>query len=190
VYLLKVRERDAAFDVRDRARLLLALIESANEKIQSRLRDLLFPPRKAPNWSALDRSTNFQIGTFSQLFDKKVSGYDALPDWAPAEELPDSAVRNVAIKDKYGNVVIVSATEDVQEDDKVLDFDDFFKDEGDAEEAGEEDEAQGEAPEYYSDEGEDEAPPPKPAPKKIAPPAPADDDEEDEGDDDLDDFFN
>jgi AP-3 complex subunit beta len=188
LYLLKVCERDAEFDVRDRARLLLALIESTNDLIRSRLRALLFPPRKPPNWSALDRSTNFQIGTFSQLFDKKVSGYDPLPDWAPPEELPDSAVRNVAIKDKYGNVVVVSAAEDVQDDDKVLDFDDFFREDGEAEEAGEEDVA----PEYYSDEGEDEddAPPPKPVAKKVASPAPADDEEEDGGDDDdLDDFF-
>jgi AP-3 complex subunit beta len=193
LYLLKLCERDAEFDVRDRARLLLALLETTNEKIRGRIKDLLFPPRKPPNWSALDRSTNFQIGTFSQLFDRPVSGYEALPEWAPAEDLPDSSVRNVAIKDKNGNLVVISSADDTRDDDRVMDFDDFFNDEGDE---AEEDEARpaGEAQEYYSDEQgeyEDEEPPPKAAGRAAAKAAPVveDEAEEDGGADDLDDFF-
>jgi AP-3 complex subunit beta len=189
LYLLKVCEKDSEFDVRDRARLLLTLVESTNEKIQSRLKGLLFPPRKPPNWSALDRSTNFQIGTFSQLFDRPVSGYEPLPEWAV--ELPDSSVRNVAVRDNRGNLVIVSGTDDVPDTDKVLDFDNFFKDDDEGEdEAEEEAQPAGEAQEYYSDEQgeyEDDEPSPKPTGKTVV----SSDVEEDEGgDDDLDDFFN
>jgi hypothetical protein len=81
-----------------------------------------------------------------------LSGYDPLLDWVPAEELTDSSVRNVAIKDRYGNVV-VSGVDDVQDDDRAIDLDNFFKDDGDAE---------NDVQKYYSDEHgeyEDEPPP-------------------------------
>jgi AP-3 complex subunit beta len=189
LYLLKVCERDVEFDVRDRARLLLALLESQNTKIQSRVKSLLFPPRKPPNWSALDRSTNYQIGTFSQLFDRPVSGYEPLPEWA--EELPDSSVRNVTIKDKHGNLVVVSGVDDAPDEDKVVDFDHFFSDDDGGEAEEEEAATPAEAQEYYSDEQgeyEDEEPPPKPS-GRAAPKAPPVVEEDEEGDDDLDDFF-
>jgi AP-3 complex subunit beta len=189
LYLLKVCERDTEFDVRDRARFLLALLENGNQKIQSRLRELLFPPRKPPNWSAMDRSSNnYQIGTFSQLFDRALGGYEPLPDWAPEEELPDSSVRNVSADGKQIVVNDEGETGEEQEDGRVLDFDDFFKEDGEA--ASEEEAAEEEAAEYYSDEapeGEYEAP-------GKAKPTPSADQEEDadEGtpqDDELDDFF-
>jgi AP-3 complex subunit beta len=191
LYLLKVCERDTEFDVRDRARFLLALLESGNQKIQSRLRELLFPPRKPPNWSALDRSSNnYQIGTFSQLFDRALGGYEPLPDWAPEEELPDSSVRNV--NSRGGQIVVndEGQTGEAKDDGEVLGFDDFFKEDGEAESEEEQGAGEEEEAEYYSDEapeGEYEAP-------RKAKPKPTTDqeEEEDEGaaqNDELDDFF-
>jgi AP-3 complex subunit beta len=194
LYLLKVCERDTEFDVRDRARFLLALLESGNQAIQSRLRQLLFPPRKPPNWSAMDRSSNnYQIGTFSQLFDRALGGYEPLPDWAPEEELPDSSVRNVSTDGKQIVVNEEGETGEEKEGAGVLDFDDFFREEGEAGSDEEEGGGEGEedAAEYYSDEapeGEYEAPgAAKPKPRANL-------EEEDEGegaaqDDELDDFF-
>jgi AP-3 complex subunit beta len=138
----------------------------------------------------MDRSSNnYQIGTFSQLFDRALGGYEPLPDWAPEEELPDSSVRNVSADGKQIVVNDEGETGEEKEDGGVLDFDDFFREDGEA--ASEEEAAEEEAGEYYSDEapqGEYEAP------GKARPTPSADQEEEDadEGapqDDELYDFF-
>ena len=37
--------------------------------------------------------TEYQIGTFSHIFQRELPGYEDLPDWAPESELPDEKVR-------------------------------------------------------------------------------------------------
>jgi AP-3 complex subunit beta len=173
LYLLKICERDAEFDVRDRAKFLLALIENKSEKIRSRLRSLLFPPRQEPNWSGVERPNQYTIGTFSQLFDRALGGYDPLPDWAPEEELPDPALRAV-VKTLRDGTKVLEGGDDDEDDGKVLDFNDFFKDDDD-EGAAEEDELE------YSDER---------AEYDDAPDAPNGPEGEEDEDEDIEDFFN
>jgi AP-3 complex subunit beta len=139
----------------------------------------------------MDRSSNnYQIGTFSQVFDRALGGYEPLPDWAPEEELPNSSLRNVSTDGKQIVVNDEGETGEEKEDAGVLDFDDFFKEEGEA--GSEEEQAEEEAAEYYSDEapeGEYEAP----GKGKPKPSVDHEEDDEDEGadqDDELDDFFN
>jgi AP-3 complex subunit beta len=94
MYVLKVGERDSEFDIRDRARFLLCIVESDCEDIKAHIKELLFPVRKAPTWTAIDSGVSeFQLGTFSHFFNRAVSGYDPLPDWAPEDQLPEESVR-------------------------------------------------------------------------------------------------
>ena len=45
MYVLQICEQDEEFDVRDRARFLLCLIQNKNEEIRSHLKQLLFTER-------------------------------------------------------------------------------------------------------------------------------------------------
>jgi AP-3 complex subunit beta len=147
-YLLKFCERDTEFDVRDRARFLLALLETKNEKMHGKLRSLLFPERKAPVWSSKEViGTEYQIGTFSQFFGKEASGYEPLPEWVEESEIPDESVRIPVRKSATGEVV--------QIDDEVenLDVNSFFGDSGDE---GVLEEKGSEEGEYYDYEDEED----------------------------------
>lgn len=183
MYLLKICERDTEFDVRDRARFLVALLETTNEKIKNSLKELLFPARKPPKWTTVDSSVSqYQIGTFSHLFSREVSGYEPLPEWAEESELPPDSVRTQIKKLPDGTTAEVKEIENGS-DEGEIGIEDFFSDDGGAEE--DEEEAQ---PEYYDDdeaagyyEYEDDA---EAAPAK----APAKE-QEPEDDEDLDDFF-
>jgi len=121
IYLLKLGERDSEFDVRDRARFLLALIETQSEIISSRLKSLLFPERKAPTWSAAENyGHEYQIGTLSHYFNKEMLNYEPLPDWAPEDEIPDESVRMASRKEG------VISTENTNENKEVAELSDFF----------------------------------------------------------------
>ena len=97
LYVLKVGQRDSEFDIRDRARFLLCLVNSESEDIRANLKALLFPERRAPTWSAADAGgSEFQLGTLSHFFNRAVAGYDPLPDWAPEDQLPEESVRQPA----------------------------------------------------------------------------------------------
>lgn len=125
LYLLKLSERDNEFDVRDRARFLLAILETENEELRSKIKGLLFPPRREPNWSALEVNNAFQIGTFSHLFNRNFIGYDPLPEWAPEDSLPEDSVRNTTVTINGQTFVhneVVSATKEP------ANLSDFFSD--------------------------------------------------------------
>lgn len=124
-YLLRICERDNEFDVRDRARFLLTLIESKSEKISKHLKELLFPKRSMPTWTAADFKNEYQLGTFSNFFNREVAGYDPMIDWAPDEELPDPSVRQ-PIRNADGT--LPPGLDDENQDEQVLDIKDFFND--------------------------------------------------------------
>ena len=97
LYLIKLCERDQVnYDISDRAKLLLALIKSKNDKVAPKLKELFSLTREDPEWvkKALIEENNFQIGTFSHFYNKEISGYDPLIDWAPENELPPNSVRH------------------------------------------------------------------------------------------------
>ena len=127
LYLLKRGLRDNEYDVRDRARFLLALVEAKSQSLKSKLKDLLFPPRKAPTWTAGEIvCTDFQIGTFSHYFNKQIDGYDPLPDWADEDSLPPDSVRlQVKSEPSKKNDDEINQTDDASEQD----LGDFFGDE-------------------------------------------------------------
>lgn len=169
MYLLKICERDTEFDVRDRARFLVTLIESKSEKISKNLRTLLFPERKMPKWTTADELNDYQVGTFSHFFDREVPGYDQMIDWAPEEELPDESVRIPPKNQTFGGYD--SPQMDLNNDanggdDQGLDMKTFFSDDEGAEyeEDEEEEEHQtaagqpaDENVEYYEYEEEEQA---------------------------------
>jgi AP-3 complex subunit beta len=183
MYLLKLCERDTEFDVRDRARFLLALLETKNEKLQGRLKQLLFPERKAPIWVGKEIvGTEYQIGTFSQFFGKEVSGYEPLPDWVEESEIPDETVRTPVRKSVNGEIIVVNNKLDDPEN---LDVNTFFDDEDDGEAEEEPDTRAeysdgGEYYEYDEEQGQGYTAFESTAGKPSAPP---------QNDEDLDDFF-
>lgn len=124
MYVLKIGERESEYDIRDRARFLLSLINNQSEEIQSNLKKLLFPQRAPPQWTNIDNGcSEFQIGTFSHYFNRAVGDYEPLPDWAPESELPDESVRaQVKVLPDGSTVSAISG----YEDDVNIDIDDWF----------------------------------------------------------------
>ncbi|KAK8882648.1 hypothetical protein M9Y10_045290 [Tritrichomonas musculus] len=165
MYLLKICERDTEFDVRDRARFLVSLIESKSDKISKNLKTLLFPERQLPKWTTADEINDFQVGTFSHFFDREVPGYDQMIDWAPEEELPDENVRIPPKNQTFGGYVDTPQMNLNEEanNEEGLDMKAFFSDDEAAEYEEEEEEenqtAQGqpgeENVEYYEYEEEE-----------------------------------
>jgi AP-3 complex subunit beta len=94
MYVLQICQQDEEFDIRDRARFLLCLIENKNEEIKRNLKQLLFTQREQPTRSIADLCSEFQIGTFSHFFNRAIQGYERLPDWAPEDQLPAASSRN------------------------------------------------------------------------------------------------
>ncbi|KAK8861043.1 hypothetical protein M9Y10_012735 [Tritrichomonas musculus] len=181
MYVLKIGERDSEFDIRDRARFLIALLNNTADDIKNNLKTLLFPERKTPQWfvsenqnanqegtSLLDMnysnaaqtifegaSNQFQIGTSSHYFNHAFSGYEPLPDWAPEDELPDESVRAQVKVLPDGTKMTAIAGED---DKDALDINDWFN-EGVAGGGEEDDYYSGSYSDYsysYSNEEEDQ----------------------------------
>ena len=100
LYILQVGERDAEYDIRDRAQFYLSIINNQSEEVIERLKIILFPPKPVSklytdNCDDYDSEYNkFTLGTLSHYFNKSMDGYEALPDWAPEDELPDESVRS------------------------------------------------------------------------------------------------
>ena len=96
-YVLKLCARDSALDVRDRAKFLIALVESQNEKLKQNLNSILFYSKEEPEDSQKDQdrieNVIYQLGTFSHMFNREISGYEPMTEWAPESELPDPSVR-------------------------------------------------------------------------------------------------
>jgi len=129
LYLLRRGERDTEYDVRDRARFLLALVEAKSEAIRGKLKELLFPPRKPPTWTAGENvCTEFQIGTFSHYFNRQIEGYDPLPDWADENNLPPDSVRmQTKVEEKDSKKK--ERSKEKGEEEVTSDLGDFFGDE-------------------------------------------------------------
>jgi AP-3 complex subunit beta len=93
LYFLKMSESDEAFDIRDRARLLVALLSAPSESLKAKTREMLTPISPPATWTDPKPEREFVIGTLSQFFGRELGGYEALPDWAEASELPADSVR-------------------------------------------------------------------------------------------------
>jgi AP-3 complex subunit beta len=148
LYVLKIGERDQEFDIRDRAKFLLALVQNEAEEIQTNLKELLFPARNPPQWTADTGCSEFQIGTFSHYFNRAVGDYEPLPDWAVESDIPDEAVRQQVRKGPDGQV-LSAISGDV---DQNVDINDWLR--GPDERHEEEDRTYYSG--YYSDEEEEE----------------------------------
>lgn len=104
MYVLRIGERDSEFDIRDRAHFLLSILASKCSDIVKNMKSLLFPTRTAPTWTITDAGVSeFQLGTFSHFFNRAVTGYDPLPDWADEETLPPESVRTPPEGEEDGN---------------------------------------------------------------------------------------
>lgn len=99
LYLMKLCARDPALDISDRAKFLIALVESQNEKVTQNLHSIFFSPEteSIEESQKVDEKSepegNYMLGSLSSLFNREVSGYEPLTEWAPESELPDSSVR-------------------------------------------------------------------------------------------------
>jgi len=146
MYVLRVGEKDIEFDIRDRAVFLLALVRSQCQEIQTHLKELLFPERKAPTWTSTDSGwSDFQLGSFSHFFNRSVTGYDPLPDWVDENSIPDEKVRQPVAKDGELSTTGIEGKGVVQ-------LSDFFSGDNDEEDSGSYYSESG----YYSDEEEDQ----------------------------------
>eukprot|EP00163_Fabomonas_tropica_P004369 TRINITY_DN1384_c0_g2_i1.p1 TRINITY_DN1384_c0_g2~~TRINITY_DN1384_c0_g2_i1.p1 ORF type:complete len:1061 (+),score=365.46 TRINITY_DN1384_c0_g2_i1:571-3753(+) len=94
-YVLDLAKYDQSYDVRDRARLLRAVLLDGQSKMPSvfaKANDIFFHSKPAPvlgNPSA-DRQ-RFALGSLSHLVNHSVEFYDPIPDWTT--EKPDGSVR-------------------------------------------------------------------------------------------------
>lgn len=132
LYLMKLCARDGSFDVSDRAKFLIALVETNNEKLKQNLRSILFPSTSSQQEpqdndkkvdSPLLLENDYQLGTFSSLFNREISGYEPLTDWAPENELPDSSVR-IPVKRLPDGTLVPEEKEEKRKRAKNIDEDD------------------------------------------------------------------
>jgi AP-3 complex subunit beta len=126
LFLLRVCARDTEFDIRDRAKVLLALLNAPGDRLHERVRTMLAPRRTAADWPELDTSKEFQIGSLSQFTRRELPGYEALPEWADPRDLPPDTVRQVT-KLASTSEPIPGIDDDEEEDD--INFNEFFGDE-------------------------------------------------------------
>ena len=139
--------------------------------------------KEAENGEQEQENTNiqheYQIGTFSHIFQRELPGYEALPDWAPENELPDDKIRwGVSNEDEgeYEDEYEYEEGADGQhKKKKVADINDFFSDDESTNQAEYEEEEYAEEEENGEEEKNE-----KPKEKEQS------DEEEEKGDD----FFN
>jgi hypothetical protein len=149
LYLLKACTQDPAFDIRDRARLLLALLTAPSESLRAKAREILNPQKKPAKWTETATERQFVIGTLSQYFAREVGGYEPLPDWAEEADIPPASVR---MPEKKAVVRRARSEEEEPGEEEDVDVNEFFETEkaaverndadDDAEEAAEEDAAE------------------------------------------------
>jgi AP-3 complex subunit beta len=125
LFVVRVCARDSEFDVRDRGRLLLALLSAPGDRLREQVRGMLVTQKTKPDWPELGGGRVFQIGSLSQYTGRELPGYEALPEWADSSELPPESVREVR---KVGGTVVAPILE--SEEDETINFNDFFEDEG------------------------------------------------------------
>lgn len=167
LYVIQLGERDAEFDVRDRAKFFKALVGTKSEKMQAKLAEILYPATKAQESVEAEKEEEYQIGTLSHLLQRELDGYEGLPEWAPENELPDDSVR-------YPNGVPEEGNDEEEEDgDEKDNIKQFFSDDDDQENAEYEEEENREEEEEEEEEGDDKE----------------DDNKHDADHDDEDDFF-
>jgi hypothetical protein len=180
-YILRLCERDPELDIRDRAMLFLAILDSQNDAIKSAVGRIFFPDVQAPAWAKIEAAPPFQIGTISQYFGRMMPGYEPLPDWAEEGERPPDSVR-LPVKRINGKEFVVGLDDTSPGlDEEVASMDDFFGD-SDEDQKAEEDEEEAED----GDENEAEDPDDRPVAQKREEKAQKEEEEEDE---DLDNFF-
>ena len=96
-YIFNLAKYDINYDVRDRGRFLKQLIAKCDTKegIEFAMRILMAPkmvPSHQPDKEIfIEYSSLFRIGTMSHFLDKKVAGYEELPDFPTVQ--PDPSVR-------------------------------------------------------------------------------------------------
>ena len=90
VNLFNLAKYDLNYDVRDRGRMLRQLLNDVELA-----KKVLLAPKSVPNLEKFSRdsssSSQFRIGTLSHFLNKKVNGYEELPDWPEVQ--PDPSVR-------------------------------------------------------------------------------------------------
>ncbi|KAJ3293375.1 AP-3 complex subunit beta-1 [Rhizoclosmatium sp. JEL0117] len=85
-HLLNVARYDMSYDVRDRARLVKALVDSntAPGLFEGKLKFVLLTPKPAPTIEMGTKGQNkYTLGSLSHSFNVSVKGYKPLPEWSP-----------------------------------------------------------------------------------------------------------
>ncbi|XP_015794283.1 AP-3 complex subunit beta-2 [Tetranychus urticae] len=186
-YVFNLAKYDVNYDVRDKGRFLKGLINACETEEGKKLtKRILMSPKVSlqsdQTESFVEYSSKFRIGTLSHFLDKKVSGYEELPDF-PTEQ-PDTSVRHKPVSEEPPPPVLLKnennfftdssySDEDDEEDDDDdddEDDDDDDDEEEDDDDDDEDDDDDDDEEEEESDDGEEE-----------------EEEEEDEGDDDDDD---
>jgi AP-3 complex subunit beta len=125
LYFLRVCARDLEFDIRDRSRLLIGILTTPSESLQTKARQIFNPELKSAKWTEIEREKQFVIGSLSQFFGREVGGYEPLPDWAEESEIPPDSVRLPPKKLPIKKSRVESEEEDVLEEED-LDINEFF----------------------------------------------------------------
>ncbi|XP_063718374.1 AP-3 complex subunit beta-2-like isoform X5 [Symsagittifera roscoffensis] len=97
-YVLTLARFDENYDIRDRSRLIRALVLPTNGKnnLNKHAKKILFCEKPAPVLCSNFQSRNeFRMNTLSHYLNQRCEGYEELPDW-PTEK-PDASVRNVEL---------------------------------------------------------------------------------------------
>jgi AP-3 complex subunit beta len=129
VFILRTCGRDTEFDVRDRARLLLALLNAPNQRLREGMKTVLATAAKPPKWATQLEETEFIIGSLSQYFGRELPGYEPLPEWAEESEIPPDSVRAPVRKIGGMEIVVGGDEEDEEDEEEEFDINEFFGDE-------------------------------------------------------------
>jgi AP-3 complex subunit beta len=93
-YVLNLAKYDMNYDLRDRARLIRAIILTKDTKLHKKAKKFFLSEKPAPNLrSTFSDRDRFQVGTMSHVLNKECAGWKPLPEFP--EDMPDPSVREV-----------------------------------------------------------------------------------------------
>jgi AP-3 complex subunit beta len=79
-YVLNLAKYDQNYDIRDRARMIRALLFTKETKLHKRAKDFFLSEKPAPNLkSTLEDRSRFQMGTLSHVLNQEANGFIPLP---------------------------------------------------------------------------------------------------------------
>lgn len=101
-YIFTLGYYDSDIDLRDKSRLIHALMAAPSENqyikdLRKKAEKFLFPEKAPVIWGGdVSKASHFEVGTFSSIFGKLLDKSSIVVEWADPSKLPPSSVRDEA----------------------------------------------------------------------------------------------